>query len=100
MADIFFYYMSDLTIMFIMSVITFALFAYDKHLAVYNCKRIPEFLLLALSFLAGAFGALCAMILFRHKTNHLKFTICVPVFLFLQLAFAVLVRVLFNFLGL
>ena len=29
-----------------------------------------------LAFLAGAFGALCAMILFDHKTNHRSFLIC------------------------
>ena len=76
-----------------MSLLTFALYGWDKHLAVYQKTRIPEFILLLFSFLCGAFGALCAMILFKHKTLHKMFQICVPVFLILQLALDVLYRV-------
>lgn len=71
--------------------LTFALFAYDKHLAVFGRWRIPEWLLLCCSFFAGAFGGLCAMVLFNHKTQKAAFYVTVPVLLFVQillLAFA------------
>lgn len=83
----------DLFVIYAMSLLTFALYGWDKHLAVYQKTRIPEFVLLLFSFLCGAFGALCAMILFKHKALHKMFLICVPVFLILQLALDVLYRV-------
>lgn len=86
-------YYLDLFIIYIASIFTFALFAWDKHLAVFQKTRVPELILLLFSFLGGAFGALCAMIIFRHKTNHKKFTICVPIFVFLQLAIDIIYRV-------
>lgn len=92
MNDVFFAY-TDLLIIYGMSLLTFALYGWDKHLAVYQKTRIPEFILLLFSFLGGAFGALCGMIFFRHKTLHNMFLICVPVFLFLQLAFDIIYRV-------
>lgn len=86
-------YYLDLFIIYIASIFTFALFAWDKHLAVFQKTRVPEFILLLFSFLGGAFGALCAMIFFRHKTLHKMFTICVPIFVFLQLAIDIIYRV-------
>ena len=83
----------DLFIVYGMSLLTFALYAWDKHLAVYQKTRIPEFILLLFSFLGGAFGALCGMIFFRHKTLHKMFLICVPTFLLLQLIIVILFRV-------
>lgn len=79
---------------FIMNLLTFALFAWDKHLAVYNKTRIPEAILLLFAFLDGAFGALCAMILFHHKTVHKMFTISVPILVILQLTVIILYRLL------
>lgn len=85
----------DLFIVYGMSLLTFALYAWDKHLAVYQKTRIPEFILLLFSFLGGAFGALCGMIFFRHKTLHKMFLICVPTFLLLQLIIVILFRVFY-----
>lgn len=85
--------MWDLVIIYSVSLLTFLLFGWDKHLAVYDKTRIPELILLLFAFLGGAFGALCGMILFRHKTLHKKFVICVPVFLFLQLILVIIYRV-------
>ena len=76
-----------------MSLITFALFAWDKHLAYVQKTRVPEMILLIFAFLGGAFGALCAMIFFKHKTLHKKFLICVPVFLLIQLTMDIIYRV-------
>lgn len=83
---------ADLIYLYTISVITFALYAWDKHLAVYKKQRIPEALLLFMAAVGGAFGALCAMLMFRHKTQHTKFTVCVPIFLFVTLAVDILLR--------
>lgn len=78
-------------LMFIPCTITYLLFAWDKHQAHYECPRVPEFLLLIMAFLFGAFGALCAMIFFNHKTKHLLFTITVPILVVLQLTVIILI---------
>lgn len=83
----------DLLIIYVFSLLTFVLFAMDKHFAIYNKTRVPELLLLLFSFLGGAFGALCSMMFFRHKTRHTKFLICIPVILLLQVTVDVVYRV-------
>ena len=45
----------DLFVIYAISLLTFALYGWDKHLAVYQKTRIPEFILLLFSFLCGAF---------------------------------------------
>ena len=83
----------DLFLIYVTSLITFALFAWDKHLAYIQKTRVPEISLLLFSLLGGAFGALSAMIFFKHKTLHKKFLICVPLFLFIQIAIDIIYRV-------
>lgn len=78
----------------IMSLITFVMYGLDKFYAIRNMRRTPESALLMLALLGGALGALCGMRLFRHKTKHLKFVICVPLFLFLQIAAELCYRVM------
>lgn len=87
--------MLDLFIIYIVSILTFMLFCWDKHLAIYHKRRVPEFVLLLFAALGGAFGALVGMILFDHKTLHKSFTITVPIFLFFQLAIVIILRVFF-----
>ena len=57
----------------IMSTATYIAYGRDKRLAKTNKRRIPEKVLLSLSFFGGAAGALAAMQLFRHKTKHWYF---------------------------
>lgn len=83
----------DLLVIYMSSIITFLLFGWDKHLAVFNKRRVPEFILLMLAILGGAFGALCAMIFFNHKTQYEKFTITVPICLVVQLTIVIVCRV-------
>lgn len=80
--------------LFMLNVMTFGLFAWDKHLAVYEKKRIPEWLLMFLAAIGGAFGALNAMALFRHKTKHAKFNICIPLFLLVHVIIFMIIRFL------
>lgn len=66
------------------SLVTFIAYGVDKVKAKRGSERISERRLLALAFVGGATGALLGMLLFRHKTRHLKFIILVPLFLALQ----------------
>ena len=61
-----------------LNALAFLSFAMDKVRAKRNTWRIPERTLLILAAL-GPFGALAAMVAFRHKTRHIKF-LFVPVF--------------------
>ena len=62
----------------IINVLAFAMYGLDKYKAMKHAWRIPEATLLGLAALGGAYGALLAMQMFRHKTRHIKFTLTVP----------------------
>lgn len=62
----------------------FCVMLYDKYLAKNNLWRIPENTLLGVAILGGSLGCLLGMYTVRHKTKHLKFTICIPLLLALQ----------------
>ena len=57
------------------SAVTFLAYAEDKRRAVRGRWRIKESTLLSLSFFGGAVGGILAMLLFRHKTRHVYFTL-------------------------
>ncbi len=72
----------------VMSILTFAAYGIDKGIAVSNgiksgrkTRRIPERVLLWLSFMFGSFGAALGMTVFRHKIRKLKFKAGVPIML-------------------
>lgn len=67
------------TFLFVINVLVFGLYAIDKRHACYNRWRIPEWVLLFLAIIGGAYGAGMAMLLFRHKTRHRLFQIIIPV---------------------
>ncbi|MBR1528087.1 MAG: DUF1294 domain-containing protein [Oscillospiraceae bacterium] len=54
---------------FIINLLAFALYGTDKNKAKKNLWRIPENILFLTAFLGGAFGALCGMECFHHKTK-------------------------------
>ena len=74
-------------------ILTYLLFAWDKHLAIYQRSRVPEAVLFLFCFLYGAFGGLCGMIFFRHKTRHISFKIIVPLLAIIQIAAIVYFKV-------
>lgn len=59
----------------IISVIAFFAYALDKSKAKRRAWRIPERVLLGLSFFGGALGGTLAMSLCRHKTKHWYFVV-------------------------
>lgn len=82
--------MSDLgflfyTYLFLINILSFGIYAIDKRRAHYHCWRIPEFVLLGLAVIGGAYGTSMGMWLFRHKTLHRSFLITVPLCLVLWL---------------
>ena len=69
----------------VINVLTLVVYGLDKVLAKIKehapkARRIPEKTLLLLAALGGGPGAWLAMELFRHKTQHRSFRICVPLF--------------------
>lgn len=68
-----------------MSILTFGLYGWDKHQAVFSRWRVAEAVLIITALLGGAWGAVMGMLLFRHKTQHTLFQICNPLFLLLQI---------------
>ena len=69
----------------LINAVSFLLMLVDKHKARKNLWRIPEATLMGAAALGGSLGALAGMYLVRHKTKHLKFTVGIPVLLFLHI---------------
>ena len=74
------------------NIIGFALMGNDKRRARKNAFRIPEATLFAFSIIGGSIGMLIGMYTFRHKTKHMTFKIGIPVIIFVQILFIVLLR--------
>lgn len=70
------------------NILTFIIYGIDKYKARHNHWRVRETSLLLLAALGGSVGALLAMYLFRHKTQHKKFRYGVPAIMLVQLAIA------------
>lgn len=64
----------------VINLLTFLLYGLDKYKAIRREWRIPERVLLLMAFVGGAFGALSAMRIFRHKTRKGRFKLMVPLF--------------------
>ena len=72
----------------------FLLMLVDKWKAKKNRWRIRESTLLIVAALGGSIGSLAGMYLFRHKTQHLKFTLGIPLILAAQCIIAVVLMAL------
>ena len=73
----------------------FVLMLADKHKARKNLWRIPERVLMGTAILGGSLGVLMGMRIFRHKTQHLKFSIGVPILLAVQIFLLIPLIILF-----
>ena len=73
----------------IINALGFLLMLVDKVKARKNKWRIPEKTLMGVAALGGSIGCLVGMYTVRHKTQHPKFTIGIPLILALQAVGAV-----------
>ena len=76
------------------NLLTFITYGIDKWKAQHKRWRVPEATLIFLAALGGSIGALLAMRVFRHKTQHKKFRFGVPAILIVQLAVACVIVLL------
>ena len=74
-----------LVYLLIINAIGFLIMLADKYKAVKKKWRIPEKTLFAIALLGGSFGGLVGMYAVRHKTQHLSFTLGMPVILAVQI---------------
>ena len=80
------------TVLFAINVITFFVFAADRHREHFEQERISESAMAALSICGGAYGAAMAMLLFKTVKKIKKFKVLVPMMLVLWLAFLVVFK--------
>ena len=76
-----------LIILLALNIITFIVYGIDKLKAKKGWWRIPEATLLLLAAIGGSIGAWLGMMVWRHKTQHLKFRYGVPAIILLQVGF-------------
>lgn len=62
----------------VLNLIAFVSYGLDKAFSKVGSRRISETVLLLLALLGG-YGALSAVVFFRHKTSHAKFQFGVPI---------------------
>ena len=77
--------------LFLINAAGFVLMLSDKRKAVKGRWRIPERTLIGAAVLGGSIGCLLGMNLFRHKTQHPKFAVGIPVIFAIQIVITVLV---------
>ena len=70
----------------VINLISFIVYALDKHKTQKQKWRISERNLLMLSFLGGSPAAFLAMRLFKHKIRKNRFRIGIPLIMFVQAA--------------
>lgn len=87
--------MPYLIYLLLINALGFFLMLADKHKARKNLWRIPERVLMGTAILGGSLGVLMGMRLFRHKTQHLKFSIGVPILLAVQIFLLIPLIILF-----
>ena len=62
----------------VVNLVGFALYGIDKAKSKGKGRRIPERTLLLVAAIGGALGCWLGMLLFRHKTKHVRFKVLVP----------------------
>ena len=82
------------------NIVTFALYGADKSKAKKKKRRISETNLILCAFLMGGLGALLGMLVFRHKTKHLKFKLLIPFAFIVNIGIIMLVLHQFDIISL
>ena len=77
----------------IINITAFFMYGIDKRKARKNKWRIKEKTLIITAYIGGAMGAFVGMLLFHHKTKHVKFVLLVPLALIIWIVLAIMVFV-------
>lgn len=80
----------------IINALSFLLMLADKYKAKKNLWRIPEKTLFTAAALGGSIGSLLGMYMVRHKTQHLKFTLGIPLILAAQVVAVIWLHIFFS----
>lgn len=80
----------------LINIVTFIIYALDKNRARKDKYRIPEKHLVLLGVLGGSGGALMSMSVFRHKTQHKKFYLGIPLIILLQVVLSIVIYFLWK----
>ena len=80
----------------IWNIIVFIIYGADKLKAKRGSRRIPEKNLLFCALLMGGVGAGLGMLFFHHKTQKVRFTVLVPLFIGLNI---VIIYVALRYVG-
>lgn len=75
-----------LVYLIVISAVSVAATVFDKWAAQRRAMRVPEAVLLLLAALGGSVCMFITMLLIRHKTQHPKFMVGIPVIFVLQIA--------------
>lgn len=79
----------------VMSFVGMVMTVADKQFAIRKKQRIPEKMLLLQAFFGGAIGMYITMHFIRHKTQHKKFMIGLPLIIILHIILIVTCVLLF-----
>lgn len=84
--------MVDLIVFAILNILAFVLFGVDAFRAESGRKPLPRVILVLSAILGGGFGALCALILYKHLYRDPTFRVLVPVCAILQVLVMAYIR--------
>lgn len=78
----------------VISVLSIIITIHDKRCAKKGADRTPEKTLLTFSAIGGSVAMMTTMLIIRHKTQHKKFMIGIPVIMILQAALIVALSII------
>ena len=93
------YFIIIVAFLVVMNVAGFLSMGLDKSKAKHHQNRISEMTLMLIAALGGAAGSWLGMEVFRHKTQHAKFSVGVPVIFAIQIVILLFLNNKFNFLS-
>lgn len=79
-----------------MSIISFVLMAYDRHLGHFGRNTFSTTLLMVPAALFGAFGALCGMIIFKSRGDDKVLRLWIPILAAVEILLVIIWRLFLN----
>lgn len=76
----------------VINVVAFVVYAFDKVQAKRKGGRVPERTLLWLARIGGGAGCGLGMLVFRHKTKHIRFKVLVPLWTVIWIALVLMLQ--------